>query len=321
MVLEPLYEREFLDCSYGFRPGRSPHAAVQALWEQLMRMGGCWVIDLDVRKFFDTMDHAHLRKILAKRMRDGVITRLIGKWLKAGVMEEGNVFYPEHGTPQGGVVSPLLSNIYLHEVLDRWFTEVVLHHLQGRGFLVRFADDALMAFTHRQDAERVMRVLPRRLAKYGLTVHAEKTQLVRFTPQAERVGPAPQNSSFRFLGFTHFWGRSRRGKQIVKRKTAPDRFTRALQAVSVWCKQHRHVPLPEQQTALRRRLLGHYAYFGITGNARALENYLHEVRRVWHKWLARRGGRRYTWARFCQMLEHYPLPAARVVHSVYAARL
>ena len=176
-----------------------------------------------------------------------------------------------------------------------------------------------MAFTDRHDAERVMRALSRRFAKYGLTVHAGKTQLLRFFPQDAGVGPASQNGSFQFLGFTHFWGRSRRGNPIVKRKTASDRLTRALQAVSVWCKQHRHVSLLEQQIALRRKLLGHYAYFGITGNARALESYLHETRRIWHKWLARRGGRRFTWSRFGQMLERYPLPAVRVVHSVYAA--
>lgn len=235
-------------------------------------------------------------------------------------MEGGNVSFPSRGTPQGGVISPLLSNIYLHEVLDRWFAEVVVQHLSGRAFLVRFADDAVIAFTSRRDAERVMAALPRRFAKHGLDIHVDKTRLLSFAPPEDRCGPSPR-SSFRFLGFTHFWARSRKGNWVMKRKTAPDRFSRALGAVSAWCRENRHVSLREQQVALSRKLLGHYAYYGITSNARALENYLHEVRRVWFKWLARRGGRRYTWGRFQQLLARYPLPPVRVVHSVYAAKL
>ena len=185
MLLEPLYEQDFVDCSHGFRPKRSPHTALEELWEQMMRQGGGWVIDLDIRKYFDTLPHATLRTILAQRMRDGVITRLTGKWLNAGVMENGSVSYSEQGVPQGGVLSPLLSNVYLHEVLDRWITEVVQPRLRGRAFLVRFADDAVLAFTDRHDAERVLRVLPKRFAKYGLTVHPEKTRMFHFVPPGE----------------------------------------------------------------------------------------------------------------------------------------
>jgi RNA-directed DNA polymerase len=179
MVLEPLYEQEFLNCSYGFRPGRSAHDALQALWEQAMGIGGGWIIDLDIRKFFDTMDHAHIRGILKRRVSDGVILRLIGKWLNAGVWEKGETSYPEKGTPQGGVISPMLSNIYLHEVLDKWFEEVVRPRLKGKGFLIRYADDGLLCFENEEDARRVMEVLPKRFAKYGLTIHPEKTRMVR----------------------------------------------------------------------------------------------------------------------------------------------
>ncbi len=316
MLMEPLYEQDFKDCSHGFRPRRSPHTALQALWDQTMRQRGGWVIDLDIRKYFDTLSHTTLREILAQRIRDGVITRLIGKWLNAGVMENGSVSYSEQGVPQGGVLSPLMSNVYLHEVLDRWFTAVVQPRLRGRAFLVRFADDAVLAFSDRQDAERVLRVLPKRFAKYGLAVHPEKTRMFRFLPPGENEA-AHHGASFPFLGFTHYWGRSRTGKWIVNRKTASDRLTRALQAVSTWCKRHRHAPLWEQQQALRRKLLGHYSYYGLTGNLRSMSCFHETVKRTWMKWLNRRGGRPLNWVRFARLLARYPLPAARVVHSIY----
>jgi len=319
MLLEPLYEQDFLDCSHGFRPKRSPHTALEALWNQTMRQRGGWVIDLDIRKFFDTLSHSTLRTIFAQRMRDGVIARLIGKWLKAGTMEAGSVSYAEQGAPQGGVLSPLMSNVYLHEVLDRWFAEAVRQHLRGKAFMVRFADDAVLAFTDRRDAECVLRVLPKRFAKYGLTVHPEKTRMFRFAPPRETEA-APCVEGFSFLGFTHYWGRSRKGKWIVKRKTASDRLTRALRAVSTWCKSHRHAPIREQQATLRRKLLGHYAYYGITGNAPSLGCFHQTVQRIWLKWLDRRGGRRLGWAGFVRLLARYPLPPVRVVHSIYAAK-
>jgi group II intron reverse transcriptase/maturase len=321
MVLEPLYEQEFLSCSYGFRPKRSAHDALQVLWKHLMELGEGWIIDLDVRKFFDTMSHAHLRGILKRRVRDGVLLRLIGKWLRAGVWEKGSVSYPEQGTPQGGVISPMLSNIYLHEVLDKWFMEVVRPRLRGKAYLVRFADDAVLVFSDERDARRVMEVLPKRFGKYGLTVHPEKTRLIHFTKPGsptERKG----SGSFNFLGFTHYWGRSRKGSWVVKRKTEKSRFSKALKAVSEWCKRNRHLPVREQQKALGRKLLGHYSYYGITGNARSLGNFRYQVQRVWRKWLNRRSrGNHVPWEKFNLLLKRYPLPPVRVVHSVYAAKL
>ena len=181
MVLEAVYEQDFMSCSYGFRPGRGAHGALQALWEQTMAIGGGWVLEADIEKFFDSVDHARLREVLSQRVRDGVLTRLIGKWLKAGVMEEGMVRHPEAGTPQGGVISPLLANVYLHEVLDVWWERDVRPRLRGRTALVRYADDFVMVFETEEDAHRVAEVLPKRFERYGLRLHPEKTRLVRFT--------------------------------------------------------------------------------------------------------------------------------------------
>jgi len=201
MVLEPLYEQDFLDCSYGFRPGRSAHQALDALWQGLMGIGGGWLIDLDIRHFFDDVDWGHLGSFLDQRVRDGVIRRAIGKWLNAGVMEAGEVRHPDRGTPQGGVVSPLLSNLYLHEVLDVWFEREVKPRLRGRAFAVRFADDAVLAFEREEDAKRVLAVLSKRFEKYGLRLHPEKTRLVGFrSPSRAGRGGSQRERSFEFLG-------------------------------------------------------------------------------------------------------------------------
>jgi group II intron reverse transcriptase/maturase len=314
MVLEPLYEQDFLDCSYGFRPRRSAHDALEALWKGVMGSGGGWIIDLDIRKFFDTMSPTHLREILKRRVRDGVLLRLIGKWLKAGVWEKGSVSYPELGSPQGGVISPILSNVYLHEVLDTWFAEQVRPRLRGRASLVRFADDAVVILSDERDAQRVMEVLPKRFGKYGLTVHPEKTRMVRFTRPSS--GDDGRREAFTFLGFTHYWGRSRKGNWVVKRQTEKGRFGRALKAVGDWCRWNRHRHLREQQKALRSKLQGHYNYYGITGNIRALQRYYYEVCGVWQKWLNRRTrGNPMPWEKFHSLLRCYPLPPPRIVHS------
>jgi len=233
MALEPIYEQDFLDCSYGFRPGRSAHQALAEIFSGLMWMGGGWVLDVDIRKFFDGLDHSHLREILAKRMRDGVITRLIGKWLNAGVMESGVLTHPEAGTPQGGVISPLLANIYLHEVLDAWFEQEVKPRLRGTAFLVRYADDFVMGFAHEEDAHRVLVVLSKRFGRYGLILHPDKTRLLAFrSPVARRgLGDKSDPGSFDFLGSTHHWGKSRKGSWVVRQKTSKSRFTRALERI------------------------------------------------------------------------------------------
>jgi group II intron reverse transcriptase/maturase len=322
MVLEPIYEQDFMDCSYGFRPGRGAHQALDALWKELMGIRGGWIIDLDIQSFFDTVSWSHLHAFLDQRVRDGVIRRVIGKWLNAGVMEDGAMSYPEKGTPQGGVISPLLSNLYLHEVLDRWFTQEVKPRLRGRAFMVRYADDATLGFEHEEDAQRVMAVLAKRFARYGLTLHPEKTRLVEFRSPGRRHGEREEDehtgSSFDMLGFTHFWARSRKGRWIVKRKTAKNRFGRAVKRLAQWCRANRHLPLAEQQEAINRKLRGHYAYYGVTGNARALSRYLHMAERAWRQWLNRRNHRAHMdWERFKRVLKRYPLLPPQVVHSIY----
>jgi group II intron reverse transcriptase/maturase len=322
MVLEAVYEQEFLDCSYGFRPDRSAHQALQRLWETLTEMNGGWVLEVDIRGFFDSLDHGHLRSFLDRRVRDGVVRRAVDKWLKAGVMEAGVLTHPDTGTPQGGVVSPLLANVYLHEVLDRWFETQVRPRLAGRVTLIRYADDFVIAFSSEEDARRVLEVLPKRFGKYGLTLHPEKTRLVLFRRPSSLDGGKRdvRPGTFDLLGFTHYWGRSHRGYMVIKRQTARSRFRRALARATLWCRTHRHLSVGEQQRSLNLGLRGHYGYYGITGNFPALQRFQRAVLFAWRKWLDRRSQRaRMNWARFYALLRHYPLARPRVVQSVYRA--
>jgi group II intron reverse transcriptase/maturase len=313
MVLEAVYEQDFLDCSYGFRPGRSAHQALDALNEAAVRMAGGWVVELDIRKYFDSIDHEHLRGVLSQRVRDGVVMRLIGKWLNAGVMEDGALQHPEMGAPQGGVISPLLANIFLHVVLDVWFHEEVLPRLRGRALLVRYADDAAMLFEYEEDARRVMDVLPKRFEKHGLTLHPEKTRMVPFkrpdrAPARRDDDNGPDGpASFDFLGFTIHWGKSLAGKWVVRNRTAKDRFSRALTRLSQWCKRNMHAPLAWQQKILNSKLRGHYGYFGRIGNRGRLWVFLYRARIVWKRWLGRRCQRPLLWKRMSQLLERFPL--------------
>ena len=321
MLLEPIYEHEFFDCSWGFRPKRSAHGALQSLWRQTMNIRGGWIVELDFRRFFDTLDHGRLREILRQRMRDGVLLRLIGKWLKAGVLSEGQVHHSKASTPQGGVISLLLANIHLHEVLDLWFAERVRPRLHGRAHMIRYADDAVLAFEFEEDARRVLKALPERVAGYGLHLHPEKTQLVEFRAQPKRKGPSEVGEpprSFDFLGFTHFWCLSRKGNWVIKRKTARGRFSRAVTTAHQWCRRNRHLSVKQQHRTLCRKLRGHFSYYGITGNSPALVNFHRIVERIWHEWLNRRSQRTVlTWERFDRLLQRYPLPRPRPIHSIY----
>lgn len=314
MLIEAIYEQDFLDCSHGFRPLRSPLGAIAQLRQILMELRGGIVLEIDFRKFFDTLDHGLIRSIVNQRVRDGVVTRLIGKWLNAGVMEGNELTYPEAGTPQGGVISPLLANIYLHTVLDTWFVKVVCPRLSGRAYLVRFADDAVLVFECEHDARRVMAVLPKRCGKYGLTLHPEKTRLVPF-----RRPPLYQKKkglvgrrrwvSFNMLGFTHYWARSRKGYWVVLRKTAKDRLSRTIKSLNLWMQENLHRPIREQHQKLRQKLAGHFGYFAIVGNSRQIWRLRSAVIVAWRKWLSRRSQNgQMTWARMNRLLERFPLP-------------
>jgi RNA-directed DNA polymerase len=322
MVLEAIYEQDFKDCSYGFRPRRSAHKALESLWQQTMGIKGGWIVDVDIRKFFDTINHGHLRDFLKRRVRDGVLLRLIGKWLNAGVLEAGCVTHPEQGSPQGGVVSPILSNIFLHYVLDEWFERDAQPRLKGRSFLIRYADDFVMGFACEDDARRVMDVLPKRFEKYGLTIHPEKTRLVPFErpdsdPSRTDLERRQAPGSFDLLGFTHYWARSRNGQWVVKRKTSKSRLHRGLQSLSQWCRFNRHQAITIQHQILSQKLKGHFAYYGITGNSSALGRFRSAATEIWKHWLARRRrGGRVSWDRLHRFLKHYPLPPAIAIHSV-----
>ena len=319
MLLEPIYEEDFLDCSFGFRPERSAHDAIRTLRDGIMDTGQRWVIDADISKYFDSIDHGHLRSFLDLRIRDGVIRRMIDKWLNAGVLDQGTLSRSVAGTPQGGVISPLLANIFLHHVLDRWFVEVAKPRLKRRCQMVRFADDFVMSFEDHLDGRRMLAVLGKRFERYGLRLHPDKTRYVDFRfrrPHGRH--PATSATSFNFLGFTHVWGQSRKGKPVVRQVTAKDRFARALRAVREWCIRHLHLSLTVQHRHLTRMMQGHYAYYGITGNGRRLRWYHHQVVRIWRKWLTRRGRRSsLPWPRFRAMLARYPLPAASIIHRYH----
>lgn len=325
MILEAVYEQDFLPFSMGFRPGKSAHQATEMLRSAGMSMYGGWVVEVDIRQFFDSVDHCHLREILSQRVRDGVILRLIGKWLKAGVWEDGALHRSESGTPQGGVISPLLANIYLHTVVDQWWANEIVPRLKGHGAIVRYADDMVMLFEHKKDAEKMLAVLPLRFGRYGLKLHPEKTRLVPFEgPDKERRppenGPPTSPGTFDFLGFTHYWGRSRAGRPVIKVKTAASRLRRTLKRASDWLRRHRHDPVKEQHRSLSQALRGHYGYFGVTGNAPMLNRLRHALRRLWRKWLSRRSRTaKMNWTRFAQLEVRYKLPDVRIVHSVYSA--
>lgn len=311
MILDAVYEQNFLDCSFGFRPNRSQHMALETLWQAAGDLEGCWVLEVDIKDFFGTINHGYLRGFLDQRIKDGVIRKAIDKWLKAGVLEDGETTRSDEGTPQGGVISPILANIYLHEVLDKWFYKDVRPCMKGRAALVRYADDAVFVFSKEEDARRVLEVLPKRFGKYDLTLHPEKTRLVKFT--RPRSGP-PDSGTFDFLGFTHYWALSRDQRWIVKRKTAKDRLQRVLTAISSWCQKHRHAPISEQHQTLSRKVQGHYNYYGLRGNSRLLAVFLDKVKHIWFGQLARRGQRAHdTWEWRKKVERLFPLPSPRVI--------
>jgi group II intron reverse transcriptase/maturase len=310
-VLEPIYEEDFKPFSYGFRSGRSPHQAIEYMFREVSFGKMHYIIDADIKNYFGSINHGLLRDFLDKRVKDGVIRKMIDKWLKAGIMESGNISYPDEGTPQGSVISPLLSNIYLHYVLDEWFSEQIQPLLKGKSFIVRYADDFVLGFSDKSDAERVMAVLPKRFAKYELTLHAEKTKLIDLN--SKRGG---NGRSFDFLGFTHFLSKSLKGFKVLKRKTSSKRLTRAITNVSSYIQKNRHMKLGDLIASLNIKLRGHYNYYGVTFNRRSLECFFEMVSRRLFKWLNRRGGKvKLDWVRFSELVKHNPLLHPYIKHS------
>jgi RNA-directed DNA polymerase len=315
MLLSAVYEQDFYDFSHGFREGHSPHQALHELREWCMEKQVGWIVDADISGFFDSLSHQQLEEILQRRITDGTLLRLIGKWLKAGIQDRGEMTYPEKGTPQGSVISPLLANVFLHQVLDEWFEQEVKPRLRGRAYLIRYADDFVIACELESDARRLMQVLPKRFGRYGLQLHPTKTQLIAFQkPSAKDAGGA-RKRTFDFLGFTHYWTKSRKGNQVIKRQTARKRLKRALSAIWDWCRTHYHLPMTEQYRILCQKLRGHFQYYGIRGNYRMLEKVYRFAEKAWRHWLSRRSQKgAIPWERFDVFRVLFPLPKPKIVH-------
>ncbi|MDH3317874.1 MAG: group II intron reverse transcriptase/maturase [Gammaproteobacteria bacterium] len=317
-LLEAIYEQDFRSCSYGFRPGRNAHQALDEVGRSLCREPISCVLELDIVSYFDSIVRQQLMQMIERRIGDGSILRLIRKWIHVGVVDDGRLLLSETGTGQGQTISPLLANVYLHHVLDLWVENEVRPRLKGKVIEVRYADDAVLCFQYLEDAQKVLQVLPKRFAKYGLTLHPEKTRLVPFgrnaLAQAERDGTQP--ATFDFLGFTHICTRSRRGRFTVHVKTMKKRLKRAFLALAEWCRVHRHDAVDQQQQLLNAKLRGHYQYYGRPTNYRSLWQFHRGVRRLWHKWLTRRTrGRTLSWQRYQQLLRRYPLLRPRIMHA------
>jgi group II intron reverse transcriptase/maturase len=318
-VLEAIYEQDFLGCSYGFRPGRSAHDAVRTLEQSVHRGEVRWIFEADIVSFFDSLDRTELKKMLEVRVADGSLLRLIGKCLHVGVLDGGAVVEPELGTVQGSVLSPLLGNIYLHYVLDRWFATEVKPRLRGKTTLLRYCDDFIIGFEREEDARRVRVGLEKRLGRFGLTLHPDKTRLLPFwrPPMTQQRGQGP--ATFDFVGFTFYWRRTRIGHWRMGCKTRRASLRRAKQALYDWCRRHRHQPVEAQHAALSRRLRGHFNYFGVNGNFQSLLQLVGATKRAWYKWLCRRSQRkRLTWERFTDFLRQRPLPRPRIMVRIWS---
>jgi RNA-directed DNA polymerase len=312
-LLNAIYEQDFLFVSYGYRPGRRATDAVTDLAFNLQYGRFGYVVEADIQGFFDNIDHDRLLEMLSERIDDRAFLDLIRKWLKAGILEtDGQVLHPETGTPQGGIVSPILANVYLHHVLDLWFERVVKPRCEGRALLIRYADDYVCAFQYRVDAERFYRVLPQRLEKFGLRVAPEKTRILRFS----RFHPGLPRR-FTFLGFELYWTRDGRGDLRVMKRTARKRLQRAERRIMGWIRANRHLPGREFIKALNRRLVGHYNYFGLHGNERSLTRFYTWAIRCAFKWLNRRGGKRrsFTWGQFTAALTKLGVALPRVTEQ------
>lgn len=321
-ILEAIYEADFLGVSFGFRPKRNCHGALEALNTAIMARPVNCVVDMDIEKFFDTIDHAWLMKCLKVRIKDRSMLRLIGRFLKAGVMEEGRLIASERGTPQGGIISPLLANIYLHYILDLWFEKVVKKRQRGYAQLIRYADDFVVCFKYHDEGVAFAEKLKERLGKFGLKIAESKSRVLEFGRYApERLGRKGQKAgTFDFLGFTHYCGKSRKGGFILGRRTSGKKFRAAVKAMNVWLKGVRdEAVLAVWWKLLRNKLIGHYRYYGISGNSRGIGTFNQCVRRLAFKWINRRSQRKsYTWGQFCGFLKYNPLPRPVLYHRTYA---
>ncbi len=309
-ILSAIYEADFLDCSYGYRPQRDALQAVRGLTDALHRGQFEFIVEADIKGYYEHIRHDWLLKMLALRVDDGALLGLIRKWLRAGILEEdGRVEHPESGTPQGGSVSPVLANVYLHYVLDLWFERRMRKRYRGQSRLFRYADDFVCCFDYRHEAEAFEQALQERMHQFGLELAMDKTQRIRFGPWGGR-----HNGRFDFLGFEFSWGRGHRGQPTVKRRTSRKKLRGAVQRFTEWIKAERHNPLGELMETLRAKYQGYWNYYGIIGNSESLNRYHRETSRILYKWLNRRSQRRsFTWRTFDRLLQRFKVPPPRVV--------
>jgi len=315
MLLGAVFEQDFYPFSHGFREKHSAHDALKEIREGAMNQKSGWIIDADISGFFDNINHQQLREFVKQRVNDGGLIRLIGKWLNAGIIEGEVMTYSDQGTPQGGVISPVLANIYLHYVLDEWFVKEVQPRLKGKSFIVRYADDFVIGCENEVDARTVKEVLPKRFNRFGLSIHPEKTQLLSFaSPQSWNENGS---NTFDFLGMTHYWAKSLKGFWVVKRKTSSKKLTETIQSLRNWCRRNRHMSIEYQHQMLSSKLRGHFQYFGIRCNMRSMEVILHQAIRGWRFWLSRRSHKStINWEKFEQLLAKIPLPKPKIIHNV-----
>lgn len=318
-VLTAIYEEDFLESSWGYRPHRGPREASRALADQLHRGKIDWVVEADIRGFFDNISHEWLMRMLAERVEDKAFLRLINKWLKAGILEEDGktVVNPATGTPQGGIVSPILANIYLHYALDLWFKQWVRRNSWGQAMMIRFADDFVCGFQNQKEAELFEKELYERLAKFGLEVAPEKTRTVSFG----RGKPEP-NEAFEFLGFEFRWVRRRTGRMGVQRRTAPKKLLKSIEALKDWIKEARHLDIKAIMTTLGQKLRGYFNYYGVQGNFDSLNKFYEQGKKLLFKWLNRRSQKRsYTWKEFTELLRQYAIPNPTITESPFQPTL
>jgi len=320
-ILEAIYEVDFLDCSYGFRPKRGCHQALNAVDKTIMTKPINHVIEADIKGFFDNVSHPWMMKFLQVRIKDPSFLLLISRFLKAGYMDAGEFVSTERGTPQGGNLSPALSNVFLHYVLDLWFEKKIRPQARGACYLVRYADDFVCMVQYQDDAQYIEQALRDRFATFGLELHAEKTRTIRFGRYERENAQRQQRkaNTFDFLGFTHFCGTSRKGKFIVGRQTSRKKFRQKCQEMNDWLRRIRnHKKAKDWWPTLAAKLRGHYHYYGVSGNMRSLNRFYHMTVRLTRKWLNRRSQRkRFYWKGFISYLKHYPLPRPRIAHNFY----
>ncbi len=312
LILRQIFEEDFLNNSYGYRPKRDALEASKVLRAELQFGRYGYVVEADIKGFFDNIDHGWMVRMLEERIKDRPFIRLIKKWLKAGIMEEdGKVTHPVTGTPQGGIVSPVLANIYLHYALDLWFEKVVKKYSKGAAYLLRYADDFVCLFQYKDEAERFYRTLPKRLGKFKLELSKEKTRIIRFSRFQKK-----DRKRFEFLGFEYTWAESRKGKQIVRRRTSRKKFRQSLTNLARWCREHRSDSIGKLMKLLNQKLRGYYNYYGVIGNYPSLKEFFYHVKRILFKWLNRRSQKRsYNWQRFDAMIKHHRIERPRIVEK------